>query len=72
MKLITYKTQSTLAIFFKSFNLITIIFLCISAYLLLQKDTIAIILGSLSLVWWILIFLVNFYKNLKQYNSKAI
>lgn len=72
MKLITYKTQSTLAIFFKSFNLITIIFLCISAYLLLQEDTIAIILGSLSLVWWILIFLVNFYKNLKQYNSKAI
>jgi hypothetical protein len=66
------KLKAILLIFFKSFDLTTIIFLWISAYLILQKDTIAIILGSLGLVWWILIFLVNFYKNLKQYNSKTI
>jgi multisubunit Na+/H+ antiporter MnhC subunit len=66
------KLKAILLIFFKSFDLTTIIFLWISAYLILQKDTIAIILGSLGLVWWILIFLVNFYKNLKQHNSKTI
>lgn len=66
------KLKAIVSIFFKSFDLTTIIFLWISAYLILQHDTIAIILGSLGLVWWISIFLVNFYKNLKQYNSKAI
>lgn len=65
------KLKAILSIFFKSFDLTTIIFLWISAYLILQHDTIAIILGSLGLVWWILIFSVNFYKNLKQYNSKT-
>lgn len=72
MKLLTYKTQAILSIFLKSFDLTTIIFLWISAYLIFQNDTIAIVLGSLGLVWWILIFLVNFYKNLKHYNSKTI
>jgi hypothetical protein len=72
MKLLTCKTQAILSIFFKSFDFATIIFLWISAYLILQHDTIAVVLGSLGLVWWSLIFLVNFYKNLKQYNSKTI
>ncbi len=51
---------------FKSFNVIILIFLFLSIYLIRQDNTYAILLGYISIVWWSLIVVINIYKNSKK------
>jgi hypothetical protein len=51
---------------FKSFNVIVLIFLFLSIYLIRQDNIYAIVLGYISIVWWSLIVVINIYKNSKK------
>jgi hypothetical protein len=51
---------------FKSFNIIVLIFLFLSIYLIRQDNIYAIVLGYISIVWWSLIVVINIYKNSKK------
>jgi hypothetical protein len=56
---------------FKSFNIIVLIFLFLSIYLIRQDNIYAIVLGYISIVWWSLIVVINIYKNSKK-NSNTL
>lgn len=56
---------------FKSFNVIVLIFLFLSIYLIRQDNIYAIVLGYISIVWWSLIVVINIYKNSKK-NSNTL
>jgi hypothetical protein len=51
---------------FKSFNVIVLIFLFLSIYLIRQDNIYVIVLGYISIVWWSLIVVINIYKNSKK------
>ena len=51
---------------FKSSNIIVLIFLFLSIYLIRQDNIYAIVLGYISIVWWSLIVVINIYKNSKK------
>ena len=51
---------------FKSFDVIVLIFLFLSIYLIRQDNIYAIVLGYISIVWWSLIVVINIYKNSKK------
>jgi hypothetical protein len=57
-----------LKLFYNSINFIIILFFILSIYLIQQKDNLAIFLGYISIVWWLLIVSINIYKNLKKNN----
>jgi hypothetical protein len=55
-----------LRLFYKSVNIVILLFFILSIYLIQQKDNFAVVLGYTSIVWWSLIISINIYKNYKN------
>jgi hypothetical protein len=55
-------TKSLLVNTFKSFNVVTLIFLLISFYLTRQDNIYVIVLGYVSIIWWSFIILTRWVK----------
>ncbi len=54
---------------FKSIDIVILIFLLLSIYLIYQDNIYAIVLGYISIVWWSLIILINIYIKFSNNNN---